>query len=139
MSTESTRETMMRYFNSEHGDVSMMADDVVFTVMATGQEHQGRDGVLGMLNYFYHVAFDATAITRTTLFGENNAMVEGEFVGRHIGEFAGIPATGKDVRVPLCVVYDLENDQIKRGRIYFETPALLQQLGVQMGQAAEGG
>jgi predicted ester cyclase len=65
-------------------------------------------------------------------------MVEGEFVGKHIGEFAGIPATGKDVRVPLCVVYDLENDQIKRGRIYFETPALLQQLGVQMGQAAEG-
>jgi steroid delta-isomerase-like uncharacterized protein len=136
---ESTRETMMRYFDSEHGDVSMMADDVVFTVMATGQEHQGRDGVLGMLNYFYHVAFDATAAPRTTLFGENNAMVEGEFVGKHIGEFAGIPATGKDVRVPLCVVYDLENDQIKRGRIYFEMPALLQQLGVQMGQAAEGG
>jgi hypothetical protein len=37
------------------------------------------------------------------------------------------------------VVYDLENGQIKRGRIYFETPALLQQIGVQMGQAAEGG
>jgi predicted ester cyclase len=107
--------------------------------MATGQEHHGRDGVLGMLNYFYHVAFDATATTHTTLFGENNAMVEGELVGKHVGEFAGIPATGKDVRVPLCVVYDLENDQIKRGRIYFETPALLQQLGVQMGQAAEGG
>ena len=139
MSMESTRETMMRYFNAEHSDVSMMADDVVFTVMATGQEHQGREGVLGMLNYFYHVAFDATATPRTTLFGENNAMVEGEFVGKHIGEFAGIPATGKDVRVPLCVVYDLENDQIKRGRIYFEMPALLQQLGVQMGQAAEGG
>ena len=49
------------------------------------------------------------------------------------GEFAGIPATGKDVRVPLCVVYDLENDQIKQGRVYFEMPALLQQLGIQMG------
>lgn len=71
--------------------------------------------------------------TRTTLFGEQNAMSEGDFVGKHIGEFAGIPATGKDVRVPLCVVYDLENDQIKRGRAYFEMPALLQQLGVPMG------
>ena len=130
MSIESTRETMLRYFNAEHGDVSMMASDVVFTVMATGQEYHTPVGVLGMLNYFYHSAFDATATTRTMLFGESNAMVEGDFVGKHIGEFAGIPATSKDVRVPLCVVYDLENDQIKRGRVYFEMPALLQQLGL---------
>ena len=130
MSIESTRNTMTRYFNSEHGDVSMMADDVVFTIMATGQAHRGRDGVMGMLNYFYHVAFDATAETRVALFGEQNAMVEGDFVGKHTGEFAGIPATGKNVRVPICVVYDLANDQITRGRVYFEMPALLQQLGV---------
>jgi len=133
MSIESTRETMLSFLNSEHGDVSMMAEDVVFTIMATGQEHHGRDAVLGMLNYFYHIAFDATATPRVTLFGENNAMLEADFVGKHIGEFAGIPATGKDVHVPLCVVYDLANDQIKRGRVYFETPALLQQLGVSMG------
>ena len=133
MSIESTQETMSRYFSSEHGNVSMMADDVVFTIMATGQENHGRDGVQGMLNYFYHIAFDATATTRVALFGENNAVVEGDFVGKHIGEFAGIPATGKDVRVPLCVVYDLENDQIKQGRVYFEMPALLQQLGISMG------
>jgi len=133
MSIESTRETMLRYLNSEHSDVSMMAKDVIFTVMATGQESHGPDGVFGMLYYFYHVAFDAKATTRVMLFGENNAMVEGDFVGKHIGEFAGIPATGKDVRVPLCVVYDLENDQITRGNVYFEMPALLQQLGVPMG------
>jgi predicted ester cyclase len=70
--------------------------------------------------------------SRVTLFGENNAMVEGDFVGKHIGEFTGIPATGKDVCVPLCVVCDLANDQIKRGRVYFEMPALLEQLGVSM-------
>jgi steroid delta-isomerase-like uncharacterized protein len=133
MSIESTRETMLRYIKSEHSDASMMAEDVTFTIMATGQEHHGRDGVLGMLTYFYHIAFDATAATRVMLVGENNAMVEGDFIGKHIGEFAGIPATGKDVRVPLCVVYDLENDEIKHGRVYFEMPALLQQLGVPMG------
>ena len=133
MSIESTRETMQSYFDSAHTDVSMMADDVVFTIMATGQEHHGPDAVLGMLNYFYHVAFDATAATRTTLFGETSAMIESEFIGKHIGEFAGIQATGKDVRVPLCVVYDLVDAKIKNGRVYFEMPALLQQLGVQMG------
>jgi steroid delta-isomerase-like uncharacterized protein len=124
---------MERYFASEHSDVSMMAEDVVFTVMATGQEYRGREGVAGMLHYFYHIAFDATATSRVKLFGENNAVVEGDFVGKHTGEFAGIPATGKDVQVPLCVVYDLEAGLIKRGRVYFEMPALMQQLGVSQG------
>ena len=133
MSVVSTRKTMLRYFNSEHGDTSMMASDVVFTIMATGQEHSTPEGVMGMLNYFYHIAFEAGFETRLTLFGDSNAMTEGTFVGKHIGEFAGVPATGKDVRVPLCVVYDLANNRIKRGRVYFEMPALLQQLGVQMG------
>ncbi len=86
-----------------------------------------------MLTYFYHIAFDAKAITHLMLCGENNAMVEGDFVGKHIGEFAGIPATGKDVNVPICIVYDLENDLIKHGRVYFEMPALLNQLGAPMG------
>lgn len=130
MSTQTTLETMTRYFDSGHEDVSMMADDVVFTVMATGQEHSGREGVLGMINYFYHVAFDATAETRMTLFGESNAMIEGTFVGKHIGEFAGVAATNREVRVPLCVVYDLAGGKIKAGRIYFEMPALFKQLGV---------
>ena len=130
MSVESTSEVMTKYFNSGHSDVSLMAEDVVFTVMSTGQEHRGSDGVLQMLNYFYNTAFDATAETENTIFADGKAVVEGDFVGKHIGEFAGIPATNKDVRVPLCVVYDLEDDLIKRGRVYFEMPVLLRQLGI---------
>jgi steroid delta-isomerase-like uncharacterized protein len=128
MSIERTKEVMTQYFNSNHSDVSMMAEDVVFTVMATGQAHRGRDGVLQMLNYFYHIAFEAGAESSNLIFADGQAVWEGDFVGKHIGEFAGVPATGKQVRVPLCVVYDLENDQIKRGRIYFEMPVLFQQL-----------
>ena len=130
MSVESTREVMNKYLHSGHADVSMLSDDVVFTIMATGQEHHGPQAVLDMLNYFYNVAFDADAETVSEVIGEGKAVFEGEFYGKHIGEFAGIPATNKDVRVPLCVVYDLENNKIIRGRVYFEMPVLLQQLGV---------
>lgn len=133
MSIERTRETMLRYLNSEHIDLNVMDEDVVFTVMSTGQAYRGRDEVMGMMKYLYDIAFDATPTTNVVLFGDNNAMWEGTFGGKHIGEFEGIPATGKDVRVPLCVVYDLENDRIKQGRVYFEMPALLRQLGHQMG------
>jgi steroid delta-isomerase-like uncharacterized protein len=109
----------------------MMADDVVFTVMASGQEAHGPEGVLQLLNYFYHVAFEATAENTIGIVEDGKAVWEGSFVGKHIGEFAGIPATGKEVRVPLCVVYELADEQIKRARIYFEIPALLAQLGVE--------
>lgn len=130
MTVENTRDVMTKYLNSKHTDVSMLAEDVVFTVMATGQEHRGPDGVLQMLNYFYHIAFNADAETRNTVFADGKAVFEGDFVGTHVGEFAGVPATNRQVRVPLCVVYDLEGDRIQRGRVYFEMPVLLQQLGV---------
>jgi steroid delta-isomerase-like uncharacterized protein len=128
MSIESTREAVTRYLNSNHSDLSMMAPDVVFTSMATGDEHRGVEALAGMLHYIYHVAFDARAETKSLIVADNQAVLEGDFVGKHIGEFAGVPATGKTVRVPLCVVYDLEGGKIKRGRVYFEVPAFLKQV-----------
>lgn len=128
MSVESTRDVVMRYLNSNHSDLSMMAPDVVFTNMATGDEHRGVEALAGMLHYIYHVAFDAHAETKNLIVSDGKAVLEGDFVGKHIAEFAGVPATGKTVRVPLCVVYDLEKDQIKRGRVYFEVPAFLKQV-----------
>ena len=128
MSAQQTQEAMERYIASAHSDVSMMAEDAVFTVMATGQENRGRDGIQQMLTYFYHQAFDASAEVNLTIYTDEHAVLEGFFVGRHTGEFAGIPATNRPVRVPLCVVYDVAGGEITRGRIYFEMPALVAQL-----------
>ena len=41
MTVENTRNVVTSYFEADHEDVSMMAEDVVFTIMATGQEHKG--------------------------------------------------------------------------------------------------
>ena len=128
MSIESTRAVIMKYIASNHTDLSMMAPEVVFTHMATGDEHRGPDAVAAMLHFVYHVAFDAHAEGRNMVFADGQAVLEADFVGKHIGEFAGVPATGKTVRVPLCVVYDLEQDMITRGRVYFEVPAFLRQV-----------
>jgi steroid delta-isomerase-like uncharacterized protein len=130
MSIEKTREVMESYWSSGHADTSMMADDVVFRIMADGQEARTPEGVQGLLHYFYKVAFEADATPANLIISHGRAVWEGVFHGRHTGEFAGIPATGKEVRVPLCVVYDLVNDQIIEARVYFEIPALLKQLGL---------
>jgi steroid delta-isomerase-like uncharacterized protein len=117
----------------------MMADDVVFTHMATGDEHRGPDGVRRMLDYMYRQAFTATADVRTRVCTEDHAMIEGDFAGTHTGEFAGIPATGRQVRVPFCVVYDLVGDRITRGRVYMEMPVMMRQLGTAPQPAAVAG
>ena len=128
MSLETTRSIISKFIGSNHSDLSMMADDVEFTDMTSGQKYTGPEAVSQMLNYIYHVAFDAHAETRSLVITETNAVFEAEFKGKHIGEFAGMPATNKSVNVPLCVVYDIENDKIKKGRIYFEIPVLMAQL-----------
>jgi steroid delta-isomerase-like uncharacterized protein len=138
MSVDRNREAMTRYWDSQHRDLSMMAPDVVFTSMATGDEHRGPEEVRRMLEHIYHVAFDAHAELRTRLVDESQAVLEGWFVGTHIGEFAGMPATGRQVRVPLCVVYDLEDGQIKRGRVYLELPVMLRQLRGEASMATAG-
>ena len=130
MSAESARAALQRYIDSGHSDLSMMADDVIFITMATGEEVRTPQGLQAMLHHIYHVAFDAHSETRNLIVSDGHAVYEADFVGTHIGEFAGVPATGKAVRVPLCVVYDLENDKVKRGRVYLEIPAMMRQLGV---------
>lgn len=138
MSVMHTREMLDQYLKSNHEDLSMMADDVVFTSMATGEEHHGRDGVRRMLQHIYHVAFDAHAELRTLVCEQDHAVVEAVFVGRHIGEFAGVTATFMDVRVPLCVVYDVRNALISRARVYFEVPTFLAQVGKMRESARTG-
>ena len=138
MTAERTRAMIDRYVMSGHTDLGMMDDDVVFTTMATGEEHIGREAVGQMLHHMYHVAFDALAVTRTLVADESHAVLEAVFVGRHIGEFAGVPATGREIRVPLCVMYDIRNDVVFRARVYFEVPAFLAQVGASRNDAETG-
>lgn len=60
--------------------------------------------------------------------GPAPATLEADFVGRHVSEFAGKPATGTDIRVPYSVVYDLQGDQIIALRIYLAMDEILRQL-----------
>lgn len=128
MPQQQNRAALMRYLESGHRDLSMMADDVIFTNMATGEENAGREAVREMLEFVYHGAFEGHADTRNLIVDGDRAVLEATFVGTHKGEFAGVPATGREVRVPLAVIYDMKDGMITRGRVYFEVPAFLAQV-----------
>ena len=109
-------------------DVKYIADDVLYEDMGSGQVYKNKEEVAGMLHFMYHVAFDAKAEITNTIFTETKAVFEGKFKGKHIGEIAGVPATNKEVNIPICVCYDLEDGLIKKGRIYFLGDVLARQL-----------
>lgn len=121
-----TRENVEAYFNSH--DVKYLSEDAVFINMNTGEKTPGREAIGNMLHFMYHIAFDARAEITHTIIAENNAVLEARFRGKHIGEINGVPATNKEVDIPLCVTYDLEDGLIKTGRIYMLESVMQQQL-----------
>lgn len=119
---------MLDYFDTH--DVKYIAEECVFRNMGSGETYRGRAEIGAMLHYFYRVAFDARAELKSFAITEDRAMVEALVKGKHIGEIEGIPATGKEVCVPMCVTYFLNHGLIQEAHIYLQTDVLLQQLGV---------
>ena len=122
----STQKNLEAYFSTH--DVQYVAEDAVFTSMSTGEKTIGREAVAQMLHYIYHVAFEARANIRNTIITDNKAVLEMDFVGKHIGEFAGLQPTNKEVNVPICIVYDLEHGLIKHARVYMMMDVMMKQL-----------
>jgi len=109
-------------------DPKYVAEDAVYINKASGERAEGKEAIGKMLEFYYQIAFDAYPKTTTLIITKDKAMVEGFFIGKHIGEFGGIPATGKTVTVPFCVGYTLENGLIKEARIYMLGDVLMRQL-----------
>ena len=121
-----TLKNMEAYFNTH--DVQYVTEDAVFINMSNGEETRGRKAIAEMLHFFYHVAFDARAEIKHTIVTENSAVLEFTFIGQHIGALGDLRPTNKIVRVPSCVVYDLENGLIKKARIYMLNDVMIKQL-----------
>jgi predicted ester cyclase len=128
---EAARSTMTAYADAllARGDYGQfLAPGASLQLMGTDQQAYGRDDVVGMIRYLHEQAFDAQPQIKSLLVDGERAALEADFVGRHIAEFAGKPATGKEIRVPYSVVYDLEGEQITALRIYMSIDAILRQL-----------
>jgi steroid delta-isomerase-like uncharacterized protein len=70
-------------------------------------------------------------VAKNMIFGPEVVVVEWSFEAEHKGPFAGLPATGTHVELPGCSVYEFDsvNRKITAGRIYFDVPTLLKQIG----------
>ncbi|AMO59584.1 putative ester cyclase [Mycolicibacterium phlei] len=100
-----------------------------YEIMATGQVFDGDDEVMEYYrttrtafpdqrhdNVRYHVADDSI-------------VVEFDLLGTNLGEFYGLPPTGRSFRVPVVAVFFFEGERIVNERIYFDAASLVAQIG----------
>jgi predicted ester cyclase len=107
---------------------SYLTEDVVATFEGTDQRADGRQAAGELIRYVHETAFDARPELKNLLVDTGKAAIEADFAGTHTGAFAGIQPTGRAVRVPYSVIYDLRDDQISALRIYFPMSLLIEQL-----------
>ena len=126
-----TRERLRAYLDAlaNGGDPrAHVSDDAVLTVMETGEQYRGRDDVVAFLDYLQRRAFSAAHVVTSLHADGGHGFVEAEFVGRHVGEFAGHGPTGRSVRVPYAFSCDLDADAIIALRLYLPLDALVRQI-----------
>jgi predicted ester cyclase len=131
MADQDARDVMQGYLDAllNRGDFArFFAPDVGWTTMETGDQVVGRAEVRDLIVALHTQFFDARPELVGVVVGDDSAMLEARFIGTHVAEFAGIPATGADVDVPYCVAYDISGGLITALRAYMPIAALRAQL-----------
>jgi steroid delta-isomerase-like uncharacterized protein len=69
-------------------------------------------------------------VVKNMIFGKDIVVVEWSFEAAHKGPFAGTAATGSDVKLPGCGVYQFDpvKRQVTAASIYFDVTTLLKQI-----------
>jgi steroid delta-isomerase-like uncharacterized protein len=100
-----------------------------YEIMATGQVFDGDDEVMGYYRTTRTAFPDQRHDDVRFHFADGAVIAEFDLLGTNLGEFYGLPPTGKDFRVPIIAVFFFDDDRITNERIYFDTASLLSQIG----------
>ena len=99
--------------------------------IGTGQVFDGADD--GRWSYYRasRAAFpDQRNEIRSLRHADDAVIVEFDLLGTHLGEFLGVPASGKEFRAPMAAIFEFDDDHITCERIYFDAGTILRQLGI---------
>ena len=90
----------------------------------------GPQGFILVVKGFYS-AFPDFQVTLEDIVAEGNLVsTRGYFTGTHLGDFQGIPATGKTFKVNYTDLWRGENGKLVENWVQLDMLGLLQQLGV---------
>jgi steroid delta-isomerase-like uncharacterized protein len=107
--------------------------DCVFRDLAIGQVFPGRDGAERHYRQWWS-AF-GNVVERSPIGGahwidDETYVAEPQYTGRHVGEFLGLPPTGRSFTLPFVVFVKFRDGLFVEERFYYDLATLLRQLGV---------
>ncbi len=100
-----------------------------YEIMATGQVFDGDDEVMGYYRTTRAAFPDQRHDNVRFHEAEDTTVAEFDLLGTNLGEFYGLPPTGRAFRVPVIAVFFFAGDHIVNERIYFDAASLLNQIG----------
>jgi steroid delta-isomerase-like uncharacterized protein len=100
-----------------------------YEIMATGQIFDGNDEVMGYYTTTRTAFPDQRHQNARLHVSDDAVIVEFDLLGTNLGEFYGLPPTGRAFRIPVIAVFFFEGDRIVNERIYFDSASLLTQIG----------
>ena len=91
---------------------------------------RGREGVRKNVEMIFAAFPDVRIEIEQVLASGDFVVTRSVVTGTHKGNFNGIPATNKPVKIRVCTVTEIRNGRAIRGRLYADNATLYQQIGV---------
>jgi len=98
---------------------------------AWGEHYEGGNGVRQFYEQLMKALPDLEIEVLRRHVTDDAVVLEVMIRGTQLGEWRGLPATGRRVEIPLCAVYTFDSeDRLAGERIYYDRATVLRQLGV---------
>ena len=133
MTRQEMEDFVKRLFEAyEDLDAAALAADYAQSAVIespTAGVHIGPEAAERAFRVIFNAFLDLTTTVDNVIVDGNNAVAVLLLEGTHIGEFLGIPPTGKRFSMPAVFFYQLESGKIVRERRIYDFTGLLVQIG----------
>jgi steroid delta-isomerase-like uncharacterized protein len=116
--------------------IALFTDDCVFEDVTFNVVLRGKEQLRGFADGAFNAVPDITfELTGRVAAGER-AAIEWVMAGTHVGDFPGLPATGKRFSVRGATILELESGKISRESDYWDAATFMKQVGLLASQQA---
>jgi steroid delta-isomerase-like uncharacterized protein len=113
------------------GVLATFGENARYDDQAWGEHYEGPHGVRAFYQQLMKALPDLEIAVEQQHFAGDAILVEVTIRGTHLGEWRGLPATGRKIEIPLCGVYTFDgNDRLAGEKIYYDRATVLRQMGI---------
>ena len=124
------REYLESFNRRDFDRIRQLFDDGYSYTGGDGQRQNGPQAGIDLVQMWAAAFPDAKVEIRQVHTAGDTAAVEFTARGTHQAELMGIPATGRKMEMPVCMIVEIRNGKITAEREYMDMAHMMQQLGV---------